>query len=254
MKKYKKSEKKGRPRVFEISSVSEFVELSTWLYTNNYVVYRGQTKEKGWPLIPSVGRNLSRSQFALQEVTTLAEFKRESIPYLDIVPENEWQWLTLAQHNRLPTRLLDWSANPLVALWFAVKDLAIDDKPGIIWAFWPANKDVVSYTKDLGSPFSIKKTRLYIPEHVFPSVQAQSCVFTVHSKGMTNSSRFHSLEQIKDSDLLLTKIEVPSKLFPTFRYHLFKVGISPSSLFPGLSGIVDKIRYKNMLSIDEGKA
>ena len=254
MQKYLKSEESGKPRVFAVSSVSEFVEVATWLYSSDNVVFRGQTKEEDWPLVPSVGRDVKRSRVPWREREILEEFKRESIPYIDLIPDNDWQWLAMAQHNRLPTRLLDWTKNPLTALWFAVSTPAIENQPGIVWAFLYEETDAVFNTANLDSPFSIERTYLYFPEHVFPFIQAQSGVFTVHHRERTNPGRFPSLEHIKNADLVLTKIEVLPEFFSTVRYHLFRVGISPASLFPGLSGLVDKIRYDNTMCEDEGKA
>lgn len=255
MQKYLKSHDKGKPRVFGVSSVSEFIEVATWLYSDDRVIFRGQTKEEGWPLSPSVGRNPDRSRVPWREREILEEFKRESIPYIDLSPQNDWQWLALAQHNKLPTRLLDWTKNPLAALWFAVKDPAKKQQPGVVWAFHYEEGEAVSNTVKRESPFSIDRTYVYFPEHVNPSIQAQSSVFTVHHREGNNPGRFPPLEDSTSyPDLVLTKIEVPWQFFPTVRYHLFKLGISPASLFPGLPGIVDKIRYDNMLCKDEGKA
>jgi FRG domain len=253
MQKYFKSHDKGKPRVFEVSSVSEFIEVATWLYSDDRMIFRGQTKEEGWPLSPSVGRNPDSSRIPWREIEILEEFKRESIPYIDLSPQNNWQWLALAQHNRLPTRLLDWTKNPLAALWFAVKEPAIDHQPGVVWAFHYADEEAVFNTDKQESPFSIDRTYVYFPEHVYPFIQAQSGVFTVHHREGDNPGRFSPLEEsTSDSDLLLTKIEIP--ILTTVRYHLFKVGISPASLFPGLPGIVDKILYDNMPVTDEGNA
>ena len=55
----------------------------------------------------------------------------------------------------------------------------------------------------------------------------------------------------ENSDLMLTKIEIPPPSFAPIRHHLFRVGISPSSLFPGLAGLADKIRYDNIFLADE---
>lgn len=251
MQKYLKSKESGKPRVFEVSSISEFVEVATWIYSSPNVIFRGQTKEKNWPLVPSVGRFIEGSRVPWREREILDEFKREAIPFLQIVPSNNWQWLAMAQHNQLPTRLLDWTRSPLAALWFAMSDAAIEGEPGLVWAFSCEYADVISNTEDLFDPFSIDRPYVYYPEHVFPFIQAQSGVFTVHNRCDDAPGKFPPLEEIKYADVRLAKIEIPADCFPTVRYQLFRAGISPASLFPGLQGLVARIRYDNMLSEEE---
>ncbi len=98
--------------------------------------FRGQTKRafEGYDLKPSIGRyahlnSLPPAERDRLENEVLETFSNHLLTYVNHLPRNDWEALAIAQHHGLPTRFMDWTTNPLVALYFACRE-SKKDKDG----------------------------------------------------------------------------------------------------------------------------
>jgi hypothetical protein len=80
---------------------------------------------------PSLQRYRSAYAFRVEKVM-FRNFRKYAYANADPAA-SDWKWLALAQHHGLPTRLLDWTYSPLVAMHFATNELDKMDKDGVIW-------------------------------------------------------------------------------------------------------------------------
>jgi hypothetical protein len=110
------------------------------------------------------------------ERVIFANFKRRARQFVDTNSFSEWDMLALGQHHGLPTRLLDWTTNPLVAAFFAVISLPTDRTARIYALKAPA---LVNVERNV-DPFSVAEVGAFIPSAVAPRIVAQRGLFTIH--------------------------------------------------------------------------
>jgi type I restriction enzyme M protein len=196
-------------------------------YGTKTIIYRG-VKSQSFPLLPKIGRIIPTiSDKEKNEIRILELFKARALPYLEYIPTSDWDWLAIGQHHGLPTRLLDWTRNPLAACYFAVEEECTDDSA--IYAYHePHHISIEEYS----NPFVYMEVGRFVPRHITPRITAQSALFTIHPNPY----------EPFDSDKI-QKIIIPNKIRLDLKRTLGNYGIDRSSLFPGLDGLARHIEW-----------
>ncbi|MYN42863.1 FRG domain-containing protein [Duganella sp. FT109W] len=204
-----------------------------------------------WKLQP----NYDRLKKPVGEIELLGRFRQNANLLLEKAPAMPYDfgWMFLMQHYGVPTRLLDWTENPLIALYFAVEDKK-SKKDGALWVLFPhelnklstesrvyipsfeddwlANYSVISYSKGKDNgilPIAVIATRNN------PRIQAQLGVFTISHLKKT------PIEEI-DSKSHCLKFTIPSKNKNNIREELKILGINRFQVFPELSSIGQELK------------
>jgi type I restriction enzyme M protein len=208
-------------------------------------IYRGHTN-CSWRLIPSLMREEffpktpDSTEVESLENDLLSEFERACIqhpPNPGFRPKDRWELAALAQHHNLPTRLLDWTFDPSVALFFAIgfESGARRVDASCVWAISapPERDSALSWPEpqtDKDMP-----VKLFLPPHVSPRIERQSACFTVHPSHYVKKY-FHWI----DGPRVLFLIHKRDKV--NLRDALVANGTSRYRLFPDLDGLAAHLR------------
>lgn len=200
-------------------------------------IFRGVASPKHY-LLPSIGRNVVYGHYKLaQERRLFDEFKNRAISLVSDPRFDDWDWLAYAQHIGVPTRLLDWSVNPLVALYFALESDSDADR--VVYA--------VKYSKYIhevdhrnSSPFANTQEGRFTAPLSFDRIRAQRGIFTIHPDP---TKIFHPKG--------LKSFLIEASLVNEFRKRLFKYGIDHWHIYPDARGLGLQLawQFKNKVGL-----
>ncbi len=240
--------------------INKIQTLIDWNFINTGKLNKNQKRflfrgvsDNSFELIPKISRKSSQVadlSTCKKRFENLRQYLKTFLPSYGLrfsSTEEEKLWIELfhAQHYGAPTPLLDFSRNPLVALFFAVQESPNID--GMIYAI--ENKERKAYApfvtliidKNSKSPYSngYYSVPFFIdPPHENERIRAQQSLFCFFPKRNLHKP----LE--KYEGLILTRFLVPRDKKEVLRNQLHKVGINHHTLFPDLNGLGSYLNWK----------
>ena len=168
-----------------------------------------------------------------------------------------WDWLALGQHRGLPTRLLDWTYSPLVALHFATDNPADMDRDGVVWCvnFVEANRRLPArlrrimqreasetLTTDMLAPFGSLRAFDALARSPFlvflePTAVDRRILNQYGLFSLMSSPRANMDDWLRQHPKLVRRVIVPAELKWEIRDKLDQANVNERILFPDLDGL-----------------
>lgn len=257
------------PTLATVTTLAEFAAAITAETQGGLVRWFRGTRAEKHRLEPGLYRHPTikgPNELIELEWQLLASFKQQAPPFVGQLPETDLELLFLMQHYRVPTRLLDWSENPFVALFFALEncreELAGEERDAAVWLLDPVAMNTIATTGQEGEATILgafadeldgykprregKSLNRLLPLAIFgihnsPRIVAQRGTFTIFGKDTTP---IESNDKISGANGCAKKIVIAGAHKKTVFTDLFGVGISDSVVYPDLDGLGRELRNR----------
>lgn len=234
-----------------IDEISQFKNKTTF---HPDFLFRGQA-DNDWTLEPSFTRIVKRRKFNRVEALQLERecINNFSISARSLLPirntiallgknlhEIDYMgWFSIMQHYSAPTRKLDWSCSPWVALYFACCEQENSDASVLIADFNKVTHEGDKRTKETGGNYGALMSDPNSPDILHFSMAANSNERIEAQQGRfsvcTNPLSDHG--QMMSNAGALQKISIPKEMKPEIMQELYQMNITAKSLYPGMDGL-----------------
>jgi hypothetical protein len=198
------------------------------------------------------GADITRLELAL-----LRNFRKYAHEQTGTGVDSIWHWLAVAQHHGLPTRMLDWTYSPLVALHFATERPEDYGHDGVVWCvnFVKANTRLPKRLRSIleeehSDTFTVEMLHEFATLRAFDALARDPFVVFLEPPSLDtrilNQFALFSLMPSADATLddwlgshpdLCRSVIVPAELKWEIRDKLDQANINERTLFPGLDGL-----------------
>lgn len=222
-------------------TISTVIELLERVKLHDHeTMYRGQSDIE-WPVLPSIARFAKHmgggsNNLASLEHWLLEKYALHALPLQDLRNVSLVERLAHCQHYGLPTRLLDWSSNPLKALFFAVEDAEKDNCDGSIHIL-----EVRGYcegAQDAERVITHNRACAFFPEIFHERLSTQEACFValpLPPEGLEMPEL--SMENYPGEFRSIRRIDVPGRSKRMIRRQLAALGVTHRLIYPDFEGI-----------------
>lgn len=224
----------------QVTSLLEFVELvETLEILQGLSIFRGQAKKGN--LLPNIARPDPCINTASTEKEMLNQLLLLATPHLpQVATTTMLERMVVAQHYGMKTRLLDWSTNPLVALYFA----CADRKDGDVYVYALDADNYLHENPYESDPFLLNSTKIFQPRLNNPRIAAQDGWFTLHAFS-EKSRKWVALEKHREIKHRLAEIKIPKDSRENIIKSLNRHGVSVRTVFPDLDGVCRYVNFRH---------
>lgn len=238
-----------------INSLKDFIKYTDQYKNDNKLrLYRGQ-KEDFWDIESNLfllAKSKKRiNDFYEIEKRIFNSFKKELIR---INPSNtklsDWEVLSIGRHYGLPTRLVDWTSNPLIALWFAFEEEKDKKNDRAVWGLVVDENYLADFEND--NPFNGRFIKVFQPNKIDNRIIAQESWFSVQNNtvfgkggdGLPVFNEYNIISQMEEFDFVLVRIKIPNDQREVILNELNELGINRNTIYPDLQIICGDIEFK----------